>query len=151
MFLPTVNSEEPFIFEFSQLEFYIRHALRCASGLSDEQFSVLSASIDFAPLCTSTKEFFRRFVDHTRHNQKEVDDLFKECLSINQRRVQIAHGTWFVDEIGLGTHHVARGSFSPKVLFKKTEELDQVTEKILGLQSRIMRLLIWPFRWPSQT
>ncbi|HEY1930853.1 MAG TPA: hypothetical protein VGG99_02480 [Acetobacteraceae bacterium] len=135
-----------FMFEFSQLEFYIRYALKSALGLNDEQFSVLATSYDFASLCKSTREFFRRFVEHTRHNQKEVDDLFKECLSINESRVQIAHGTWFVDAVGLGTQHVARGSFAPKILYKKTHELDQITEKIMSLQCRIMRLLIWPFR-----
>jgi hypothetical protein len=138
-----------FMFEFSQLEFYIRYALKCALGLDDEKFTVIA--YDFAPLCKATDEFFRRFVEHAQHDQKEIKSLFNDCLSINDRRVQIAHGTWFVDETGLGAQHVRRGSFTPKVVYEKIGELDQITEKTKDLQSRVSRLLIWPFQWQTQT
>jgi hypothetical protein len=140
-----------FMFEFSQLEFYIRHAFKCALRLEDERFDVIGASYDFAAMCRTAGVFFCRFVEHAQHDQKEIESLVKDCLSINDRRVQIAHGTWFVDDIGLGVQHVRRGSFTPKVHYKEIGDLDHITQKIKDLQSRVSRLLIWPFQWQTPT
>lgn len=135
-----------FIFEFSQLEFLLRYALQLAVGLSDEKFRVLGTSYDFASLCKITEEFFLRFVEGTQDEQNKIKTLTKNCLSVNNDRIRIAHGTWFIDEAGPGAQHVTRGSFQPRVHYEKIEELERITEKVEDLKSDVSQILIWPLR-----
>ncbi len=138
-----------FMFKFSQLEFYIRDALKFALGLEDEKFHIV-ASYEFAALCNVTKESFRRFVKHALQEQKVIDRLLVRCLEINHTRVAIAHGTWFQDETGVGVEFVKRGSAVPKVQYEEIAELEHTAQKIEELQSDVVRLLIWPFQWQTR-
>ncbi len=55
-----------FMFEFSQLESIIRHALGGALGLretgADAQFDIVTSSYDFGALCRVTRAIFMRTV-----------------------------------------------------------------------------------------
>jgi hypothetical protein len=90
-----------FIFEFSQLEFMIRHLLGEALGLNDEKrFHAVTSRYDFVALCRVTCNIALAIPGCTDEDKSELEDIFKGCLKVNDDRVHIAHGTWFISEEG---------------------------------------------------
>jgi hypothetical protein len=65
------------VFEFSQLEFIIRHALGAALELRDTgphaQFDIVTSPYDFATLCTVTKAIFVRTMECDEEDQREIE------------------------------------------------------------------------------
>jgi hypothetical protein len=59
-------------------------------------------------------------------------------------RVPVAHGTWFTDGSGMGVRHISRGSFTPDVKFSKIAELNQQSDNISKLRTRLVKFLIGP-------
>jgi hypothetical protein len=140
-----------FIFEFSQLEFMIRHLLGEALGLDDEkQFHAVTSPYDFATLCRVTRNIALAIPGCTEEDKAELEDIFKGCLKVNDDRVHVAHGTWFISEEGLGTRHVSRSSLDPKVYYSRIGDIDKVSQEIVTLKSRIVQFLIGPqSEWPK--
>ncbi len=133
-----------FVFEFSQLEFMIRHALAAALDLRDDQFYVITSTYDFAALCNVTKAYFTRFCGCSDEEGQQIEGLLNACLTINQKRVRIAHGTWFIDEEESGATHVSRNSLEPRVYYSRPDEIDADTDEVMRLKTGIMRFLIGP-------
>ncbi len=139
-----------FIFEFSQLEFMLRHALGEALGLNDDRFHTITSPYDFAALCRVTRSIYRTVPGCTTEECIELDELFKACLQINDERVRIAHGTWFISDEGLGTQHVSRSSLEPKIYYSRIEDINMRSSEVTKLKSRIVSFLIGPrSSWPS--
>jgi hypothetical protein len=87
-----------FIFWFSQLEFTIKARLSSALQLPDELFDPITASYDFAMLCTVTAAVLaRKFPD----GKREIDTVLNKCRALNDDRVRIAHGMWTQSKDGL--------------------------------------------------
>jgi hypothetical protein len=139
-----------FVFEFSQLEFMIRHLLGEVLGLNDDRFYAITSPYDFASLCRVTQNVMRTVPGCTDEERSELDDIFKGCLKVNEDRVHVAHGTWFISEEGLGTRHVSRTSLEPKVYYSRIGEIDTVSDEIAKLKSRLVHFLIGPQpSWPT--
>jgi hypothetical protein len=134
-----------FIVEFSHLEVIIRHALIVAMGLSFDCFDVVTASYDFRTLCGVTKAFLCRFASYTEQDQSELTKLLNECMAVNDDRVRIVHGTWFVDYSGTaGVRHMSRSTFESKFYYARIEDINSVTSKVEDLKSRLAKFLIRP-------
>jgi hypothetical protein len=133
-----------FVLEFSHLELMIRHALIVALQLNFEYVDVIAASYDFRTLCNVTKKVFLcRFPSYSEAEQKDIENLLNECMSVNDERVRIAHGTWYVDESGsAGVRHVSRATLEPKFFYSHIKNLDRVTDKLQKLKSRLAKFLI---------
>jgi hypothetical protein len=101
-----------FIFEFSQLELMIRHLLGEALALHDDaRFHAITSPYDFATLCRVTRNVALAIPGCTEVVKEELNAIFKGCLKVNDDRVHVAHGTWFIsNEEGMGTRHVSRSS-----------------------------------------
>jgi hypothetical protein len=69
--------------------------------------------------------------------QKEVDDLFKKCLDVNDSRVRLVHGRW-EDE---GAEHVSRTSMKPKWHFASVDEITRQTENAKVCMNRVAKLI----------
>jgi hypothetical protein len=140
-----------FIFEFSQLEFMIRHLLGESLSLDDEtRFHAVTSPYDFAALCRVTRGIALTIPGCTEKDKAELEDIFKSCLKVNNDRVHVAHGTWFISEEGLGTRHVSRTSLEPKVYYSRISDIDKVSQEIATLKSRIVQFLIGPKSdWPT--
>lgn len=110
-----------FIFEFSQLEFMIRHLLGEALALHDDaRFHAVTSPYDFATLCRVTRNVATTIPGCTDADKTELEAIFKGCLKVNDDRVHVAHGTWFIsNEEGMGTRHVSRSSLEPKVYYSR--------------------------------
>jgi hypothetical protein len=140
-----------FVFAFSQLEFMIRHLLGEALGLNEDRFYAVTSPYDFAALCRVTQNVARTIPSCTDEDRSELDDIFKECLKVNDDRVRIVHGTWFIsEEEGLGTRHISRTSLEPRVYYSRIEEIDALSSRAAKLKSRIVEFLIGPrSSWPE--
>jgi hypothetical protein len=113
-----------FMFEFSQLEFIIRHALGEALALSeigdDAQFDIVVSPYDFVTLCNVTKAIFVRTMQCEDGDRKEIESIMNACMALNnEERVPIAHGTWFIDDSGLGARHVPRTRLETTIKFSR--------------------------------
>lgn len=141
-----------FIFEFSQLEFMIRHLLGEALELHDDaRFHAVTSPYDFATLCRVTRNISMAIPGCTEADKAELDAIFSGCLKVNDDRVHIAHGTWFIsNEEGMGTRHVSRQSLEPKVYYSRIDDIDVVSQQVATLRSRIVQFLIGPkSEWPK--
>ena len=140
-----------FIFEFSQLEFMIRHLLGEALALRDDaRFHAVTSPYDFVALCNVTRNVALSIPGCTDQDKAELEAIFKGCLKVNDDRVRVAHGTWFIsNEEGMGTRHVSRRALEPKVYYSRIGDIDQVSQEIATLRTRIVQFLIGPkSEWP---
>jgi hypothetical protein len=138
-----------FVFEFSQLEFMIRHALGVALDLKGDRFHIITSPYDFSALCRVTRSIYRTVPGCTDEEREELEAVFKECLQINDERVRIVHGTWFISDERLGAEHVSRSSLEPKVYYSRIEDIDKRSGEVAKLKSRIVQFLIGPrSSWP---
>jgi hypothetical protein len=138
-----------FIFEFSQLEFMIRHALGEALALkelgTDARFDIVTSPYDFATLCNVTKAIFTRTVGCDENDQKEIESILNACMTLNnEERVPIAHGTWFIDASRLGTRHVPRTKLEMTTKYSKIADIDAAAQKAATLKSRLIKFLCGP-------
>ena len=125
-----------FIFEFSQLEFSIRFALAAYLGLSDEHFDAITGPYDFRMLCAVTSKV--RQLKHPAQKD-EIEKLFNECLELNNKRVQIAHGVWTE---GLGddwtVRHWSRQTLDAKHYPYGVDQLHGLADKAQALMQRVI-------------
>ena len=135
-----------FIFEFSQLEWMIRHLLGEALALYDDaRFHAVTSPYDFAALCRVTRNVAKLIPGCTDADKAELDAIFSGCLKVNDDRVRVAHGTWFIsNEEGMGSRHVSRSSLEPKVYYSRITDIDKVSQEIATLKSKIVQFLIGP-------
>lgn len=131
-----------FIFEYSQLDLIIRRAVGEVLKLDKERFHVITSSYDFAELCRVTPSLYSTVSGCTEEMQRELEKLFKDCQKINEMRVRIVHGTWFLSGEELGTEHVSRTSLKPKIYFPRIEDIENLCNDVADLQSRLDKFLI---------
>jgi hypothetical protein len=139
-----------FIFEFSQLEFTIRHALGTALGLNDDsRFDTVTSPYDFAALCRVTSAILQQMCTCAEDAalKAEIASTFRECLALNDERVRIAHGTWTIEG---GARHVSRTTLQAKSHFEKPEKIIDKAREASALRTRVVQILIGkPDEWPE--
>ncbi|HEY8064564.1 MAG TPA: hypothetical protein VIF40_07525 [Methylosinus sp.] len=138
-----------FMFEFSQLEFIIRHALGAALDLNETganaPFDIVTSPYDFITLCNVTKAIFLRTIGCEEQDRKEIEDILNACMKLNnEERVPIAHGTWFIDESGLGARHVPRTKLDVTIKYSRISDIDAAAQKAATLRSRLIKFLCGP-------
>lgn len=138
-----------FMFEFSQLEFVIRHALGDALALSEigdnAQFDIVVSPYDFATLCNVTKALFIRTMRCEEGDRGEIEAIMNACMALNNdERVPIAHGTWFIDASGFGARHVPRTKLQMTIKFSRIADINAAAQKAATLRSRLIKFLCGP-------
>jgi hypothetical protein len=84
------------------------------------------------------------------NDRKEIESIMNACMTLNsEERVPIAHGTWFIDESGLGTRHVPRTKLETMVKYSRIDDIDAAAQKAATLKSRLIKFLCGPI--PSET
>jgi len=126
-----------FVYQFSQLEFAIRHLLSDLLELTPEQFLIVTASYDFATLCRVTSAFIHTLLAPDELIAKEVTEIFNKCFRINDARVRLVHGTWD-DE---GAHHVSRTSLKPTAYFGDVKEITNITQETKACMNLVVKLI----------
>jgi hypothetical protein len=145
-----------FMFEFSQLEFIIRHALGEALALTEigesAQFDIVVSPYDFVTLCNVTKAIFMRTVGCEESDREEIESIMNACMTLNnEERVPIAHGTWFIDDSGLGARHVPRTKLETTIKFSRIADIAAAAQKAATLKSRLIKFICSPTPPPSTT
>jgi hypothetical protein len=126
-----------FVYQFSQLEYAIRHLLSDLLELTPDQFHVVTASYDFAVLCRVTAAFIQTLLTPDEPISKEVSEIFNKCFRVNDARVRLVHGTW--DD--KGAHHVSRTSLTPAAHFTSVQEITDITEKTKDCLGLVVKLI----------
>jgi hypothetical protein len=127
-----------FIFQFSQLEFFIRMELGQALGLKEGIITIVAGPYDFLALCNVTKTILtQKDPEKSRH----IEQVLNRCKRLNDERVRVAHGLWTTDEFGYRAWHVSRNTLKADRHFADPEELARLTEEarlcvvdVVGLQ-----------------
>jgi hypothetical protein len=133
-----------FIFNFSQLEFLIRHSLAAAIDIRHPLFDALISPIDFALLCRVTPVVLIEKLDPKESAKYRIKELFNGCSKINDRRNQIAHGTWSWGEgteDSVNLRHVSRQSLKDNYYFEHVDEIRAAADEVERLRARSIELL----------
>lgn len=125
-----------FMFEFSQVEYAVRHYLAEEIGLKEEHFTAVIESYEVGVLTTVAQEVFKKArgeVEGTR-----IDKLLKRFRGLNDARKRVAHGLWipFVD--GGTVHYVSRSSLkNPIRLGDQAKALEVLADDACALRAEL--------------
>jgi hypothetical protein len=109
-----------FIFEFSQLEYSFRYYIAETINLKDDYFNAIMTH-DFSRLCDIAGTVLVPVVDETQSNR--LKKLISKCKALNDDRVRIVHGLWFVSSKEGRLICASRGQIQAKVYFEKHTEV----------------------------
>jgi hypothetical protein len=126
-----------FVYQFSQLEFAIRHLLSDLLELTPDQFYIVTASYDFARLCRVTSAFIHTLLMPDEPIANEVTEIFSRCFRINDARVRLVHGIWDDD----GARHVSLTSLKPTTYFSDVKEIGDFTQETKACLNLIVKLI----------
>ncbi|MFA4994397.1 MAG: hypothetical protein WC521_03740 [Bdellovibrionales bacterium] len=112
-----------FIFQFSQLEFSIRHKLAALLELSEDQFDVVTSRYDFVALCGVTKKLLDARHKEDKKYLSKIKKVFSECKTLNdEARLPVVHGLWTDGRKGgLACRYVSRTSLDAQFLLEDEE------------------------------
>lgn len=124
-----------FVFEFSQLEYAIRHYLAQEIRLDEGHFSAVVESYDVAVLCNVAIEVFKKSREEKLAAQ--IRDLINRFRDLNQIRNRVAHGLWVPFRDGGTVHHVQRSSLQSKASANQAESLEKLADEASKLRAEL--------------
>jgi hypothetical protein len=132
-----------FIFEFSQLEYTLRHHVGELADVQEEFFDILTSSFDFARLCKAMLALSA--MKNEGAPDPTLKGLINDCQKINEDRVRVVHGLWVFGTGHGRAIHTARDSMKSKEYFEEAGNLDAQSDRIQKLRWEIDRAIhdIW--------
>jgi hypothetical protein len=115
----------------------------------DKRFNLIVSPYDFATLCRVANGYIAQMDDlFSTNHLKDIDKLFKSCLRINDERVRIAHGSWF---LGSGARHVSRQTFKAEFHYDTPNKIREKTVEVKRCMNGVVAILIGDSHgeWPS--
>jgi hypothetical protein len=124
-----------FIFEFSQVEYTIRHFVGESINLNEKYFSVIIESYDVGLLCTVALSVFEKSLP--RYKVTKLKPLIKNFRALNDNRVRVAHGLWvpFID--GGTVHHTSRRGLKSIASANQAASLEKLADEACHLRAQI--------------
>jgi hypothetical protein len=122
-----------FIFEFSQVEYTIRHYLAEEIGLDEQHFSAVVESYDVGLLCAVAIEVFKK--SRAEQNVAHIKELINNFRDLNNNRNRIAHGLWVPFKEGGTVHYVPRGSLKSIRSANQAEALEKLADEACKLRA----------------
>jgi hypothetical protein len=116
-----------FIFEFSQLEYSLRFYIAEGINITTDQHFNAIMTHDFSRLCDVAGNVLVPLVDETQSNR--LKKLISKCKALNDERVRIVHGLWFVSSKEGRLIHASRGQIQAKVYFEKHIEVATLADR----------------------
>ncbi len=122
------------MFEFSQVEYTIRHYLAEEIGLKEDHFTPVVESYDVAVLCNVAKTIFskRRPGEFAARIEKGIHRFF----DLNNARNRVAHGLWVPFKEGGTLRHVPR-SLNAVRLEDQAVELEKHADELNALRAEL--------------
>jgi hypothetical protein len=127
-----------FIFEFSQLEYEIRHRIAEEVWVSEEYFNAIMVH-DFAVLCTAAHHVFQIAFEKEPDRIKEFKALIKKARALADIRNAVAHGLWVPFMEGGKVIHVPR-SLKPNISTEQAAALNKKADEARELRAQIEAL-----------
>lgn len=128
-----------FIFEFSQLEYTLKHHVAEQVNINDEHFTAVMTH-DFAVLCTIAESVLVR-PGMAEDQTIRLKELIKKCHSLNGDRVRIVHGLWFVGGEEGRLFRAPRGRVETKVYYEKADEVANLADLANSLRNELPNIL----------
>lgn len=94
-----------FIFEFSQLEYTLKYHIAEVIGLRDEHFDPIM-SFDFSMICTIAESVLLPKLP--RRPADQFKKIISTCRELNNDRVRVVHGLWYINKDTGTLHAVSR-------------------------------------------
>jgi hypothetical protein len=155
-----------FIFEFSQLEYTLKHHIAEAVGLNEAHVSSIMTH-DFAMLCNIADAILLqeskvpdgywdglKDTNMPRGNRVKKDyqveiteradklkKLIKECKQLNDDRVRVVHGLWYVGGDRVALYHVSRQKLKHSTYFQQADDLASKADTACRLRNEIPNVL----------
>jgi hypothetical protein len=126
-----------FVFEFSQVEYTIRHYLASEIDLKEEYFTAVMESYDVALLCAVAKQVLIK--SHGEEGSARIRELLGEVYRLNAERVRVAHGLWVPHREGGTVHHVSRSNLKPAWYANQAEALEKKADELNALRAALER------------
>ena len=123
-----------FIFEFSQVEYTIRHYLAEEIGLDEKYFTSIIESYDVGILCTVAKQVFLNSRD--KKSATRIKALIDAFSTMSHERNRVAHGLWTPSKNGGTVHHVPR-NLKPVRLSEQIKQLEKGADELLELRAQL--------------
>jgi hypothetical protein len=124
-----------FIFEFSQVEYTIRHNLGQQIGLDEKYFTAVIESYDVGLLCTVAKQVFG--VSRNKKNGLLIKKLLDKFMELNGVRIRVAHGLWNPSDDGGSVSHVSRSNLKPNQYLEQAKALEKEADKLNQLRAEL--------------
>jgi hypothetical protein len=129
-----------FIFEFSQLEYSFKFYIAEEINLKDEHFNAVMTH-DFALLCTIAEEVL--VPSTSKPASSKLKKLISKCRSLNDERVRIAHGLWYVGQEEGRLFHGPRGRAKDKVHYEKAGEVADLADRANQYRDELTQLVCY--------
>ena len=124
-----------FMFEFSQVEYTIRHYLAEEIGLNEKHFAAVVESYDVGVLCGIAIEVFTKA--RAGKNAARIKKLIERFRGLNDDRKRVAHGLWVPFKEGGTVHYVSRNSLKPSRLANQAEALEKRAGEACALRAEL--------------
>ena len=124
-----------FMFEFSQIEYAIRHYLAEEIGLNEEYFVAVVESYEVGILCAVAIEIFTK--SRTKESASRIKHHINHFRRLDEDRKRVAHGLWMPSKEGESVHYVSRSSSKPTLSTNQAEALEQLADETRALRSEL--------------
>ena len=131
----TYRSIGRFMFEFSQVEYTIRHYLADEIRLKDEYFSAVVESYDVGVLTKVATEVFKK--SRGADAAAAIEKLLNRFRKMNEDRNRVAHGLWVPFKDGGTVHHVSRNRLKSSPSSDQAGELERKADELCQLRSEL--------------
>jgi hypothetical protein len=127
-----------FMFEFSQVEYTIRHYLAEEIKLNEEHFSAVIESYEVGTLTTVAIEVFKK---SRGDDAAPISKLLNKFRAMNDERKRVAHGLWVPFEAGGTVHYVPRNKLSSSQFTDQAKALEQHAADLNQLRADLEQAL----------
>jgi hypothetical protein len=128
-----------FMFEFSQVEYAIRHYLAEEIGLSEEYFVAVVESYEVGILCSVDMEVFAK--SRSKESASRIKHHLNHFRGIDEERKRVAHGLWVPSQEGESVHYVSHSDPKPTLSTNQVDALEQLADETRALRSELEKAL----------
>jgi hypothetical protein len=125
-----------FMFEFSQVEYAIRHCLAEEIRLNENYFAAVMESHDVSMLVAIAIDVYKK---SRGEDAEQIQKLLNRFRGINDLRKRVAHGLWVPFKDGGTVHYVARSKLSPSQFSEQAKELEEHADELCQLRADLER------------
>jgi hypothetical protein len=129
-----------FVFNFSRFEDVVRGRVIECLQLDENRRRIVMAAMDFAFMVGACKQLFAIKFKSEPEKLAELYKILDAGFEINQSRIRVAHGSWYMNRPAGFAVHTSRNTFQETEYFTKPGELDALAERLIIMRHRLWEL-----------